>query len=399
MREPEYRMTLPESTSRYAIAFWSGEFADPATEQRFREHVAVSMARQLRVALAVWAGLLLLFLFVDYAVLGLTPYFYLCLLARLLTLLGMAICAALVTRRPQLATDGTVLTPLLLLAFSLFFVWYFILPRESIQWLIAATMAMLISLFVLLPNRVVLSALVALYAIIGCALCTHLVLGTSGLRLVVLMALLVLPTSAGLSAAYRFQVIHRREFAALERARRELHQRQRLEDELKRQATTDPLTGLFNRRHYEALFEREVRRARRYNRPLALCVLDLDYFKRINDSYGHSAGDTALTVCADVCRAVLRDSDIAGRLGGEEFIILLPDTDVAGATRVAERLRVLLASTDVVARQQRFRLTATIGVTELRPEDQSINDLILRADQALYEGKRAGRNRVCAATG
>jgi len=392
MAEPHVRIR-----HHHEIAFWTGEFADPATEQRFRDHIAVPTARHLQVALLVWGSLLLIFALGDYSSLGLSREFYLALAGRAVTLLVMVLCALAVRKRPALAANGMALTPLLLLAFTVFFRLYFLLPPDDVTWLVAVTMVMLISLFVLLPNRVVLSGLVAVYAVAGSALCVHLVKGTSGMRLAMLVVMLGLPAVAGLFAAYRFQVVHRREFAALEQARQELKQRQLLEDELKRQATTDPLTGLFNRRQYEALFEREVQRARRHDRPLALCVLDLDYFKRINDSYGHAAGDAALTVAADVCRAALRDADIAGRLGGEEFIILLPDTDLASATRVADRLREQLAQTDVVAQQQRFRLTATFGVTELRPHDQSINDMILRADAALYEGKRNGRNQVRAA--
>jgi diguanylate cyclase (GGDEF)-like protein len=397
-------MTQSAPEDRYRIAFWTGEFEDPRTEQAFRDHTAAGAARQLQVALAIWAIGMMLFSFSDYQQLGLTPAYYFALAGRVATMLTLVGFALVLRRRPQLATHGGPLTAIEIFGFTLFLALYFLLPADGRIWLLAITVVLLIALFVFLPNRVILSSLVAVYALVGTLICYQLVRPLPPATLAALGLMLSLPATVGFAAAYRFQVVRRREYAALLRAeaanadlQREIDRRQALEQELQRQANTDPLTGLYNRRHYEALFDQELRRARRYHTPLALCVADLDHFKQVNDTYGHTAGDVALRVAARICLSGLRDPDIMGRLGGEEFVILLPNTSAADACRIADRLRERLQSADIVADNMRFRLTATFGVTELLPSDRTINDLVRRADDALYAGKRAGRNQVCAA--
>lgn len=387
-----------EADPGYALSALRGEFRDPLTERRYRDYIQVSMSGYVRNALLVWAALWMAFSLSDFLQFGFSEAFFEILAVRVFLASLLLLGAFLVNRWPRLAPAGWVVTPLELIGFSLFFLFYFATPVEDMPWIVAVTMVMLIGLFVLLPNRLLLSALVAVYAITGTLFSVWAVVPeTTVLRMSVLGLMLLLPSVSGLFAAYRFEAVRRREFAALERAQAELEQRRILEQELQRQASTDPLTGACNRREYERLFEQEARRARRHGRPLSVCVLDLDHFKHVNDTYGHNAGDAALVLTADICRAGMRDSDILGRLGGEEFVLILPETTAADAANVAERLRAQLERTDVVACQQRFRLTGTFGVTELSERDRGISDLVLRADEALYEGKRAGRNQVCAA--
>ncbi len=176
--------------------------------------------------------------------------------------------------------------------------------------------------------------------------------------------------------------------------------RKMLEDELRRLATTDVLTGAANRRSLLERGEQEFSRARRAGHPLTLLMVDVDHFKSINDSYGHSAGDSALQTLVALCRGGLRDADVIGRLGGEEFVLILPDTNEEGAAEVAERLRrrikEALLSTDG---GQVFALTISIGVAELLGVDESIEDTLKRADSALYRAKSAGRDRVVCESG
>ncbi|MBA1147089.1 diguanylate cyclase [Ectothiorhodospiraceae bacterium WFHF3C12] len=391
-------MAETEINPRYQLSLWTAEFIDPLTERRYRQYVEPTVARYLRNALLIWASLWMAFALTDLYQFGLSETFVEALVVRGILAGLIALGGALVSRRPRLATAGVVVTPLEALGFTLFFLFYFVTPAEDIPWIVGLTMVMIIGLFVLLPNRLVLSAGVAVYAMAGTLLSVAAVTpDTTWSGMTVLALILMVPVVSGLFAAYRFEAVRRREFAALERAQAEIEQRRALEKELQRQAATDPLTGACNRREYERRFEQEVHRARRHDRPLAICVLDLDHFKHVNDTYGHNAGDAALVLTADICRAELRESDILGRLGGEEFVVILPETTAAAAAHVAERLRVQLERTDVVASQQRFRLTATFGVTQLAEGDRSINDLVLRADEALYEGKRTGRNQVRAA--
>jgi diguanylate cyclase (GGDEF)-like protein/PAS domain S-box-containing protein len=164
---------------------------------------------------------------------------------------------------------------------------------------------------------------------------------------------------------------------------------------LERQAHTDFLTGLVNRGHFLELAAQELARVRRYRSPLSVAMLDLDHFKTINDTYGHGVGDKVLIELAEICRRTLRGPDVIGRIGGEEFAILLPETTGDQAYEVIERLRETIASTEIpMEHGLPVHFTASIGITSVANSDTNIEVLLNRADQALYEAKRNGRNRV-----
>ena len=176
---------------------------------------------------------------------------------------------------------------------------------------------------------------------------------------------------------------------------RDIGERQRLEAELRQLASTDTLTGLPNRRQFLATLGTEVARIQRFaDSPAALLMLDLDHFKQVNDHHGHAAGDAVLCQFADQLRAQLRKTDLAGRLGGEEFAILLVGADGVAAQEFAERLREQIARMSTPYRDQAVTVTVSIGVSSLRPTDLSADDVLARADQALYRAKANGRNRV-----
>jgi diguanylate cyclase (GGDEF)-like protein/PAS domain S-box-containing protein len=168
----------------------------------------------------------------------------------------------------------------------------------------------------------------------------------------------------------------------------------RLFEETQRLAITDALTGLFNRRHFMTIAEREYQRARRYDIPLTIIMLDIDFFKKINDTYGHLAGDQALQDLAHICNEQLRISDTIGRYGGEELIILLPETTAIVAAKVAERLRQKLAECIISTERSSFTITISVGVAELNSQCHRLDDLIDHADQMLYKAKNGGRNQV-----
>lgn len=159
-------------------------------------------------------------------------------------------------------------------------------------------------------------------------------------------------------------------------------------------ADRDPLTGLHNARAYYRLAEAARIQAQRAARPLAMLFIDLDHFKRVNDQHGHEAGDRVLKAVARTLHDSLRRSDLVGRIGGEEFSALLPDTDAAGALRVAESLRRAIEAAHPDIGQCRLPVTASIGVAGHRATDSAIGDIQRRADQAMYDAKRQGRNRV-----
>ena len=170
-------------------------------------------------------------------------------------------------------------------------------------------------------------------------------------------------------------------------------------------ATTDSLTGLYNRYGLVQLGEHEIERALRFERPLAIILLDLDHFKAVNDTYGHPVGDRVLVELAKVCRDQLRKVDILTRYGGEEFIFILPETDLELAVQVAERLRNKVEDMSIPARLscanqsgpapvEMIKITASLGVVEMTPDISSLAELIERVDLAMYDAKHTGRNRV-----
>ncbi|MBP2301731.1 diguanylate cyclase [Azospirillum picis] len=168
---------------------------------------------------------------------------------------------------------------------------------------------------------------------------------------------------------------------------------------LNRLATLDPLTGIWNRRRFLELAAAELTRAKRYGRHLGLFLLDLDGFKAINDTHGHAAGDAVLRTVVKRTRAALRSSDHIARFGGEEFVVLLPETDGDGTAVVAERVRAALADSPVMVGETAIAVTGSLGIAAWRPEEPTIDDTLGRADRALYTAKQAGRNRVVQDTG
>lgn len=164
--------------------------------------------------------------------------------------------------------------------------------------------------------------------------------------------------------------------------------------ELERLATTDPLTGVYNRRYLMDFAIKEFLRSQRYAHLFSVLQMDIDYFKKINDTYGHAVGDEVLKAFTVTCQEALRESDVLGRIGGEEFSIILPETKKEGALVVAERIRRSIAELKVDVNAQGIHFTVSIGVTILRQDDSGIEAVLRRGDEALYLAKNGGRNKV-----
>ncbi|MBS3805769.1 MAG: GGDEF domain-containing protein [Oleiphilaceae bacterium] len=174
--------------------------------------------------------------------------------------------------------------------------------------------------------------------------------------------------------------------------------RERSETRLFRLAQTDFLTGLTNRSGFNSMFDREMSRANRKNSPVSVLLIDLDFFKAVNDRFGHEAGDAALVFVADILSRRIRSSDFASRLGGEEFGILLSDTTSQQAVTVAEDLRRALEESPFPWNGKTINLTMSIGVAEYGKDGDDLRSLLAAADNRLYEAKEEGRNQVVAAT-
>ncbi|PZO07313.1 MAG: GGDEF domain-containing protein [Lysobacteraceae bacterium] len=168
----------------------------------------------------------------------------------------------------------------------------------------------------------------------------------------------------------------------------------RYHEEVYQLATHDALTELYNRRHFIELVDKEIARAHRHGRPLVMCIIDVDLFKPVNDSFGHVAGDGVLRQLASVVRGFVRGEDIAARIGGEEFAVLLPESDLASARVFAERLREAVAASEFVLGGEPRQVTISVGIAGLDPSRAERGALMQAADAALYRAKEAGRNRV-----
>ncbi|MEH6490717.1 GGDEF domain-containing protein [Halopseudomonas sp.] len=346
--------------------------------------------------------LLLLFGLLDYPALGMSVELGILAGLRLATVAALLVLALKLKRKPSLASDGYAVTAIEIFGFVLFFFLYFI-RHDIVSWVIGVAAMMILSLYVFIPNRVYLSTATAAFGISGMMYSVWLN-GFGAAELTGLFFILGLPTVVGFFFTLRLQAGQRQQYALYQQVtsinrnlQNEIKRREALEEELKRQATTDPLTGLFNRRQYEMLFNRERERCSRQHKYICLCVADLDHFKRINDTYGHDIGDLALRHTADLFSNLLRQSDVVGRFGGEEFVLILPDTDLEQAVAVISRLRQELEITPLPSAAGDIKLTATFGVTQVFTGDETIEAVIKRADQGLYEGKGAGRNRVMTA--
>jgi diguanylate cyclase (GGDEF)-like protein len=202
---------------------------------------------------------------------------------------------------------------------------------------------------------------------------------------------LVFANIIGIQVSGRFYGQRRQQFLAQ-------YNEQQARREIERLAATDPLTQSANRRHFFTIGEQHMTNHTKHNHALALLFLDIDHFKRINDNYGHASGDEVLKVFSAQVRQVLRNDDLLGRLGGEEFAVLLPGLGVEEANIIAERIRSTCASLSVTTEGGVVQFTTSIGVSMATATDTGLDSVLNRADAALYRAKTGGRNRVvCAA--
>lgn len=175
---------------------------------------------------------------------------------------------------------------------------------------------------------------------------------------------------------------------------REVSHRKEAEEKYRKLSVTDPLTDLYNRRYFLEKAKEEIIRSERYGHSLSIIMMDADHFKRINDTYGHHAGDFVLKEISERFRRTLRPSDIASRFGGEEFCFMFPETGMDEALRAAERLRISISSQPFVMSGEVIEVTCSFGVAERMSHEEDIAVVITRADNALYESKKKGRNKV-----
>lgn len=350
------------------------------TEEQFRAHYFDADRAQWRFAMVLFSFPVIAFGWFDYALYGLTPAFYGFITVRLLLLTFSIWLWFHLPRVESAATADRLLAVWGILGIAIIVINAIGRPRDYYGHYVFEVFAVLLfySAVPMPPRRQL--ALMMLYLPVALAILIFykqapIPIYTGNVSLV-----LVLTVASGYLISRR---IDRYRMTALV-ARLELEQ----------QARTDPLTCIANRRAFMEWAGAEVARQDRNNRPLSLLMLDIDHFKAVNDQHGHAAGDELLVEFTQRVAAGLRRYDQFARLGGEEFLIALPDCDLSEALHTAERLRRGIASAPFSATGQAVAITASVGVTRLHGGETRVEGMLKRADAALYAAKDAGRNRV-----
>lgn len=381
---------------------WRGEFRDPAREALFRRIMQTHEACQLRYALVVAAGLFLAFSLTDFSLLGTSEDFMALLAMRVVVAASLVLLALTVWRRPALAQAHLPVNLVCLLAISGLLL-TLVLQPDGVMTNLASIVAASMALYLFIPNRLTWMLFNNAYLIGGFMILVVMWSPLPGAILLNSIMLLAFVNLLCWFAVARIHRLQRAQFASLleerstnQRLMEEIEERNQLEHRLRQMARTDTLTGISNRRWFFELAEQERRRAHRDGSPLSVCMVDIDYFKTINDVHGHAIGDLALMMVAARCQSVLRESDIIGRYGGEEFVIALPLANLVTARDIAERLRKAVCHCPLEVKGVIIDLTVTVGISRVRDSETSLEPTLLRADQALYDGKRSGRNRVVA---
>jgi diguanylate cyclase (GGDEF)-like protein len=378
-------VSLPDpSTPSLTIDRRRAEFAERASEARFVRHFLPERNRQLKASLLFAAAFYVAFASTDFATLGNTAVAWMLAGLRVgVALVGLGGYAAIVRRPRSARVSIGAACILLVVALAVFMVVCWFQP-QVLAWNAMSQALILMAVYVNFPNRYIYAAAIG----IGSSIVFAAMLAVQGnLKaddLLTLVLLLVMGNALGCIAARRFNVAQREQFRA--------------SILLQQLADRDPLTGCYNRRFLQkGLLNAELERARRYGTPLSVVLCDLDHFKRINDTYGHAAGDQVLADFAGLLLTLTRDTvDSVVRYGGEEFLLVLPQTDLAGAQALAERIRAAFAD----APGATIKATASFGIASVPAQapvlPASSEALIGAADAQLYAAKRGGRNMVCA---
>lgn len=388
-----------EDVTDHRISRLTAEFVHPTVELAFREATHLARVRETRIAIIIAALFYLAFAITDYLAVGMGEQYRLIFITRL-SICGLGIAIALSAGRfwrPLM--DGVTPTLVEGLALIGFLSITLLRPYES-GWHGMSLMVMLLGVYVFIPNRFLPAMLVAVLSTLAFIwlLVEH--FQPPANYVLTLSLLLVAVNLFGILTAHRISRLMREEYRdavvlrrANEKLSHEIESRQRLEAELRDLAHRDHLTGISNRRHFFDLADQAFAKAKASGAPLSLLIADIDYFKQINDTYGHMHGDEVLKVLVRVCREALGEVDMLARLGGEEFVMLLPDADLATARARADRLRVEAQRAPVRLHEATLHFTVSLGVAQWQP-DESLLFLMRRADEALYLAKYNGRNRV-----
>ena len=388
----------------HLVHWLTGQFRETEREAWYRRAIKPRVRCESRLAWMLAALIFGMFSISDYFYVGQSRELYL-LLAMRVVVVGSCLFLAWAIGRWGSYSQRLWLHALPLWVMATGIILIVPLRPDSLSTQMMAVIVATMAFYLLIPNLLTVVAMASLYLGIG-FLCASAIFADSSPVDVLRMALLLIMANAvGFCTLLRVERLQRKQFAILSEERdqnrqllREMAHRQSLEGQLRQLAERDALTGLANRRHFMKRAQSMFESAREAQAPFSLFMLDVDHFKTINDTWGHSHGDRVLMEIARVCAESLRSHDLIARFGGEEFVVALPDTSLSDALPVAQRLHRAVA--DLVlpfeGGERGAAVTVTIGIVEARPDEDNLEVLIHRADKALYVGKRDGRDQVVA---
>jgi diguanylate cyclase (GGDEF)-like protein len=395
------RSWAPRRTARDDdIRRFSAEFDDFLLERRFWAETGDEQARWGRLASLIAGTVVIPLCLVDLSLVGFGPRFLVLLLIRALSAVPPLGMHHLLSQEPSTIRRHGLVTAscaaLLLCYATIALLQPDLAGLDHLQIGIV-----LVAMFTLVPNRLVYMTALGVVTSAAWIGAVALVRGSTGPQLLAESVAFGVVILLGYVAGSMVGTNRRQEYAlrlsaelANERLRAEIARRERLERDLVERANTDPLTKIANRRHFEEQAADEFRRCQRNHQPLSLMVIDVDHFKWINDSHGHAAGDEVLRVLSEALSEQVRRIDVVGRLGGEEFAVLMQGADTVRAEEAAERLRARISGLRVELATGPARMTVSIGVTECDVWTEQLPGALSRADDAMYQAKAGGRDRV-----
>ncbi|WP_018623564.1 GGDEF domain-containing protein [Kangiella aquimarina] len=390
---------MSEQERNNDIHWLTGQFNNTNNETNYRNSIKKRVRFETRVALIVVAMLFAVFGITDYNLLGLTREYYL-LLAMRITVVSSCLVLAYVIGRCGGYTRKAWLHALPLWIVAIGIVLIVPLRPESLSTQVTAVVVAIMAFYLLIPNLLTVSFWASLFLSVAFVSAAVVFAGISPAMSLRIGLLLIVANVVGYSALLRIEFLQRKQYALLNEEREqnkelqvEIAHRKSLEEQLRMVAEKDALTGVDSRAHFMKRAEALLRRSQFDKSDFCLFMIDVDHFKRVNDTWGHTCGDQILTRIVEVCQQTLRPLDIIGRFGGEEFVVGLPNTSVSDAKTVAERLRDNVTRLRLEGGMSELQLSVTIGIAIAEPDDD-LDALIARADNRLYIGKREGRNRV-----
>ncbi|MGM0834156.1 GGDEF domain-containing protein [Halomonas qaidamensis] len=382
------------------VHWLTGQFCEDSKEVTYRRSITSRVQFEACLSLIVAACIFGMFSISDYSLLGLTKEYYL-LVAMRCVVVVLCLSLALIIYRWGGYADSAWLHALPLWVLATGIILIVPLRPDSLSTQTTAVVVATMAFYLLIPNLLKVVTLASLYLSAGFIVSAVLFADITPMTTLRIALLLIMANAVGFFALLRLESLQRKQFSLLHEERhqnckllKEIAHRKSLETQLRTLAERDALTGLNNRGHFIKLATALLHRSQHENMPFSLFMIDVDHFKKINDTWGHSHGDWVLTKIAEVCSQSLRPMDVIGRFGGEEFVMALPNTGPEDAQMVAEQLKKQVAELPLKEGMSELCLSITIGIAVAHNEKTTLESLIKQADQMLYVGKRDGRNKV-----